>query len=96
MSALGLMYIYDAARPHLVNRGSSQALVVTRDRGLPDDVTHVNPNSDAISIGHLLGASGARHVTTAMYQLIRKNGRNALYSMCIGVGQGIAMIIERV
>ena len=75
---------------------ASQALAVTRDLGLPDNAEHVNPNGGAISLGHPLGASGARLVTTAMYQLIRTKGRYALCTMCIGVGQGIAMIIERV
>ena len=75
---------------------ASQALAVTRDLGLPDNAEHVNPHGGAISLGHPLGASGARLVTTAMYQLIRKKGRYALCTMCIGVGQGIAMIIERV
>jgi len=75
---------------------ASQALAVTRDLGLPDSAAHVNPNGGAISLGHPLGASGARLVTTAMYQLIRTKGRYALCTMCIGVGQGIAMIIERV
>lgn len=75
---------------------ASQALAVTRDLGLPDNAEHVNPNGGAISLGHPLGASGARLVTAAMYQLIRTKGRYALCTMCIGVGQGIAMIIERV
>ncbi|MBT8631375.1 3-oxoadipyl-CoA thiolase [Polynucleobacter paneuropaeus] len=75
---------------------ASQALAVTRDLGLPDNAAHVNPNGGAISLGHPLGASGARLVTAAMYQLIRIKGRYALCTMCIGVGQGIAMIIERV
>lgn len=75
---------------------ASQALAVTRDLGLPDNAPHVNPNGGAISLGHPLGASGARLVTTAMYQLIRTNGKYALCTMCIGVGQGIALIIERV
>jgi len=75
---------------------AAQALAVMRDLGLPDDAAHVNPNGGAIALGHPLGASGARLVTTAMYQLHRTNGRYALCSMCIGVGQGIAMIIERV
>ena len=64
--------------------------------GLPDDAAHVNPNGGAIALGHPLGASGARLVTTALYQLHRTGGRYALCTMCIGVGQGIAMIIERV
>jgi acetyl-CoA acetyltransferase family protein len=75
---------------------ASQALAVTRDLGLPDNAAHVNPNGGAISLGHPLGASGARLVTTAMYQLMRAKGRYALCTMCIGVGQGIALIIERV
>ncbi|WP_305848869.1 3-oxoadipyl-CoA thiolase [Polynucleobacter sp. MWH-UH35A] len=75
---------------------ASQALAVTRDLGLPDNAPHVNPNGGAISLGHPLGASGGRLVTTAMYQLIRTKGKYALCTMCIGVGQGIALIIERV
>jgi len=75
---------------------AAQALAVTRDHGLPDDAAHVNPNGGAIALGHPLGASGARLVTTALYQLQRTGGRYALCTMCIGVGQGIAMIIERV
>ncbi|MDE2427289.1 MAG: 3-oxoadipyl-CoA thiolase [Burkholderiales bacterium] len=75
---------------------AAQALAVTRDLGLADDAAHVNPNGGAIAIGHPLGASGARLVTTALNQLERINGRYALCTMCIGVGQGIALIIERV
>ena len=75
---------------------AAQALAVTRDHGLPDDAPHVNPNGGAIALGHPLGASGARLVTTALYQLQRTGGRYALCTMCIGVGQGIAVIIERV
>lgn len=75
---------------------SAQALAVTRDLGLPDDSTKVNPNGGAIAIGHPLGASGARLVTTALNELEANQGRYALCSMCIGVGQGIALIIERV
>jgi len=75
---------------------ASQALAVLRELGVADDAPHVNPNGGAIAIGHPLGASGARLVTTAMYQLTRTGGRYALCTMCIGVGQGIAMIIERV
>ncbi len=74
---------------------ASQALAVLRDLGLPDDAPHVNPNGGAIAIGHPLGASGARLVATALYQLLRANGRYALCTMCIGVGQGIAVILER-
>jgi len=75
---------------------ASQALAVLRELGIPDDATHVNPNGGAIALGHPLGASGARLVTTALYQLLRTNGRYALCTMCIGVGQGIALILERV
>ena len=75
---------------------ASQALAVLRDLGIPDDAAHVNPNGGAIAIGHPLGASGARLVTTALYQLMRTKGRYALCTMCIGVGQGIAVILERV
>jgi 3-oxoadipyl-CoA thiolase len=75
---------------------ASQALAVLRELGIPDDAAHVNPNGGAIAIGHPLGASGARLVTTALYQLLRSNGRYALCTMCIGVGQGIALILERV
>ncbi|MCG9483553.1 3-oxoadipyl-CoA thiolase [Acinetobacter pittii] len=75
---------------------AAQALAVTRDLGLPDNSDKVNPNGGAIALGHPLGASGARLVTTALNQLEQTNGRYALCSMCIGVGQGIALIIERV
>jgi 3-oxoadipyl-CoA thiolase len=75
---------------------ASQALAVTRDLGLADDDPRINPNGGAIALGHPLGMSGARLVTTAVYQLLRSGGRFALCTMCIGVGQGMAMIIERV
>jgi 3-oxoadipyl-CoA thiolase len=75
---------------------AGQALAVLRKLGLSDNAAHVNPNGGAIALGHPLGASGARLVGTAMYQLHRTGGRYALCTMCIGVGQGIAMIIERV
>ena len=75
---------------------ASQALAVLRELGIADDAAHVNPNGGAIALGHPLGASGARLVTTATYQLQRTQGRYALCTMCIGVGQGIAMLIERV
>jgi acetyl-CoA C-acetyltransferase len=74
---------------------AAQALPVLRELGLPDDGAHVNPNGGAIALGHPLGASGARLVTTAMYQLRRTGGKLALCTMCIGVGQGIALVIER-
>jgi 3-oxoadipyl-CoA thiolase len=74
---------------------AAQGLAVTRDLGLADDDARVNPYGGAIAIGHPLGMSGARLVTTAMYQLHRSGGRYALCTMCIGVGQGIALIIER-
>jgi len=75
---------------------AAQALAVLRDLDLPDDAPHVNPNGGAIAMGHPLGMSGARLVTTATYQLHRQGGRYALCTMCIGVGQGIAIILERV
>jgi 3-oxoadipyl-CoA thiolase len=74
---------------------ASQALAVMRDLGLPDDAAHVNPNGGAIAVGHPLGASGARLITTAVYQLEKTGGRYALCTMCIGVGQGIATVLER-
>ncbi len=75
---------------------AAQALAVTRNLGLPDDSDKVNPNGGAIALGHPLGASGARLVTTALNQLEQTGGRYALCSMCIGVGLGIALIIEKV
>ncbi len=75
---------------------ASQALAVLRDHGIADDASFVNPNGGAIALGHPLGASGGRLVTTALYQLRRTGGRHALCTMCIGVGQGIAMIIRNV
>jgi acetyl-CoA acyltransferase len=75
---------------------ASQTLAVMRQLGLKDDAASVNPNGGAIAIGHPLGASGARLVITATYQLLRTNGKYALCTMCIGVGQGIALIIEKV
>ena len=74
---------------------AAQGLAVTRDLGLADDAAHVNPNGGAIAIGHPLGASGARLVLAALHQLERIGGRYALCTMCIGVGQGIALVIER-
>ncbi|MEL0144834.1 MAG: 3-oxoadipyl-CoA thiolase [Alphaproteobacteria bacterium] len=75
---------------------AAQALAVTRDLGIADDAENVNPNGGAIALGHPLGASGARLATTAAYELIERDGRYALCTMCIGVGQGIATVIERV
>ena len=75
---------------------ASQALAVLRELGVADDAPHVNPNGGAIALGHPLGASGARLITTATYQLLRTGGKYALCTMCIGVGQGIAVILERV
>jgi 3-oxoadipyl-CoA thiolase len=75
---------------------AAQGLAVLRDLGLADDDTRVNPNGGAIALGHPLGASGARLATTAVNQLHRSGGRYALCTMCIGVGQGIAMVLERV
>jgi acetyl-CoA acyltransferase len=75
---------------------AAQSLAVLRDLGLKDDEARVNPNGGAIAMGHPLGMSGGRLVTTAMYELARRGGRYALCTMCIGVGQGIALVIERV
>jgi 3-oxoadipyl-CoA thiolase len=75
---------------------AAQALAVLRELGIPDDAAHVNPLGGAIALGHPLGMSGARLATTAMYQLQRSGGRRALCTMCIGVGQGIALALERV
>jgi acetyl-CoA acyltransferase len=75
---------------------AAQALAVLRDLGLPDDADHVNRSGGAIALGHPLGMSGARLVTTALNQLEETRGRYALCTMCIGVGQGIAMILERI
>jgi acetyl-CoA acetyltransferase len=75
---------------------AAQGLATLRELGVADDAEHVNPNGGAIALGHPLGMSGARLVTTAAHQLRRTGGHYALCTMCIGVGQGIAMIIERV
>ena len=75
---------------------AAQGLAVLRDLGLQDDDPRVNPNGGAIALGHPLGASGARLAMTAVNQLQRSQGRYALCTMCIGVGQGIALILERV
>ncbi|WP_133491833.1 3-oxoadipyl-CoA thiolase [Alcanivorax sp. 24] len=74
---------------------ASQSLAVLRELGLPDDAEHLNPNGGAIALGHPLGMSGARLITTALCELERRQGRYALCTMCIGVGQGIAVVIER-
>jgi 3-oxoadipyl-CoA thiolase len=74
---------------------AAQALAVLRDLGLPDDAEHVNPNGGAIALGHPLGMSGARLATTATYELEARGGRYAVCTMCIGVGQGIAVLFER-
>jgi acetyl-CoA acetyltransferase family protein len=74
---------------------AAQAVAVLRALGLPDDAPFVNPNGGAIALGHPLGASGARLVTTAVHQLRRSGARYALCTMCIGVGQGLSMILER-
>ena len=75
---------------------AAQGLAVLRALGLPDDAAHVNPNGGAIALGHPLGMSGARLVLTATEELVRSGGKLALCTMCIGVGQGIAMVIERI
>jgi acetyl-CoA acetyltransferase len=75
---------------------AAQAIAVLRDLGLADDDPRVNPNGGAIALGHPLGASGGRLAMTAVHQLHRTGGRYALCTMCIGVGQGIALVLERV
>ncbi len=75
---------------------AAQALAVLRQLGLPDDAANVNPNGGAIALGHPLGMSGARLALTATEELKRRGGRYALATMCVGVGQGIALAIERV
>ena len=75
---------------------AAQARAVLRDLGLPDDSDNVNSQGGAIALGHPLGMSGARLITTAMYQLAAGGGNRALCAMCIGVGQGIAVVLERV
>src|SRR5208337_3215826 len=94
--ALAKLAISDMDVIELNEAFASQALAVLRELKIPDDAAHVNPNGGAIAIGHPLGASGARLVTTAVRQLQRTRGRYALCTMCIGVGQGIAMVLERV
>jgi acetyl-CoA acetyltransferase len=74
---------------------AAQGLAVLRELGIADDAEHVNPNGGAIALGHPLGMSGARLIATAAYQLQHTGGTYALCTMCVGVGQGVAMIIER-
>jgi acetyl-CoA acetyltransferase len=74
---------------------AAQALAVLRDLGLPDDAGHVNPNGGAIALGHPLGMSGARLALTAAHELSARDARTALCTMCIGVGQGISMLLAR-
>ena len=94
--ALTGLTLADMAVIELNEAFAAQALSVTRSLGLSDDAEHVNPNGGAIALGHPLGMSGARLVTTAMFELQRCGGRYALCTMCIGVGQGIALVIERI
>jgi acetyl-CoA acetyltransferase family protein len=94
MRRLGLA-ISDFQAIELNEAFAAQGLAVLRRLGLPDDAEHVNPNGGAIAIGHPLGASGARLALTALCQLERSGGRRALATMCIGVGQGIALALER-
>jgi acetyl-CoA acetyltransferase len=75
---------------------AAQVLACTRALGLPDDADHVNPNGGAIALGHPLGASGARLATTAILEMRRRGARRALVSLCVGVGQGLAMTLEAV
>ena len=75
---------------------ASQALACLRQLGLPDDAEHVNPNGGAIALGHPLGMSGTRLAITAAHQMIKQGGKRALATMCVGVGQGVSLAIERV
>ena len=95
MARLGLS-IADFDVVELNEAFASQGLAVLRRLGLPDDAEHVNPNGGAIALGHPLGMSGARLALTATEELVRRSGRRALCTMCIGVGQGIALAVERV
>ncbi len=88
LAAIGIIELNEAF--------AAQVLAVLREHRVPDEAPHVNPNGGAIAIGHPLGASGARLVTTATYQLARTRERYALCTMCVGVGQGVATILERV
>ena len=85
-----------AARALRRGRGGRRGAAHHGDGSGPDDAAHVNPNGGAIALGHPLGMSGARLVTTATYELTRRKARYALCTMCIGVGQGIAVVIEAV
>ena len=85
----------DMAAIELNEAFAAQSLACLRELGLPDDADHVNPNGGAISLGHPLGMSGARLVGTLSRELERRDGRYGLATMCIGVGQGIAMVLER-
>ena len=87
LAAIGIIELNEAF--------AAQVLAVLREHGVPDEAPHVNPNGGAIAIGHPLGASGARLVTTAVYQLARTRERYALCTMCVGVGQGVAIVLER-
>jgi acetyl-CoA acetyltransferase len=95
LARLGLS-ISDVDAIELNEAFAAQGLAVLRELGLPDDAPHVNPNGGAIALGHPLGMSGARLALTATEQLQRNGGRYALATMCIGVGQGIALALERV
>ena len=75
---------------------ASQALACLRQLGLSDDAEHVNPNGGAIALGHPLGMSGTRLVITAAHQMVKQGGKRALASMCVGVGQGVSLAIEKV
>jgi 3-oxoadipyl-CoA thiolase len=88
---IGAMDVIEVNEPF-----AAQVLAVLRGLGAPEDAPHVNPNGGGIALGHPLGASGARLVTTALHELRRTGGRHALCTMCVGVGQGIAVVIERV
>jgi len=95
MARLG-MKVSDFDTIELNEAFAAQSLAVTRGLGLPDDAAHVNPNGGAIALGHPLGASGARLVLTAIHQLEKTGGKRALVTLCVGVGQGVSVALERV
>ena len=95
LSRLGLK-ISDFDTIELNEAFASQSLACLRQLGLPDDAPQVNPNGGAIALGHPLGMTGARLILTAIHQLQRTNGGRALATMCVGVGQGVSVAVERV
>src|SRR5258706_4170502 len=95
MDRFGLM-IGDVDLSEISESFASQALACLRQLGLPDDAEHVNPHGGAIALGHPLGMSGARLVLTAVHGLEKRDGKRALATMCVGVGQGVSLALEKV